>query len=357
VLLERILASSFTTYVAKEFVLTALMKLTTRFSSCTDKIRHVINEYVTSVQVELQQRSVEYDTVFRKYDHLRPGLLERMPAIKDNPQNPEEFNSIPNGDVTPSTEAIKGPEPQQPKQEADSLLDLLGSTDVTSAAPAAPASYPTLVPASTGGGVMDLLGDLDMGAPSTNINSTPDVAQMQSIPAGTGPGATMDLADLIGGPVSQPIVNSTPSIPASVGIPPMPGQFSSIPAMVSPASGIPQITAFAKNGLLIKFDFEKVPDNPSNIVAISMTATNSQPSPMTDFVFQAAVPKTFQLQLKPPSGSVIPPGSTGSITQIINVANPQKQNLRMRLKISYVVNGQSVEEQGQLDNFPAALMQ
>ena len=55
--------------------------------------------------------------------------------------------------------------------------------------------------------------------------------------------------------------------------------------------GIPQITAFAKNGLLIKFDFEKVPDNPSNIVAISMTATNSQPSPMTDFVFQAAVPK------------------------------------------------------------------
>ena len=60
---------------------------------------------------------------------------------------------------------------------------------------------------------------------------------MQSIPAGTGPGATMDLADLIGGPVSQPIVNSTPSIPASVGIPPMPGQFSSIPAMVSPASG------------------------------------------------------------------------------------------------------------------------
>ena len=37
----------------------------------SSKIRHVINEYVTSVQVELQQRSVEYDTVFRKYDHLR----------------------------------------------------------------------------------------------------------------------------------------------------------------------------------------------------------------------------------------------------------------------------------------------
>ncbi len=31
----------------------------------------MINEYVTNVDVELQQRSVEYDAVFRKYDHLR----------------------------------------------------------------------------------------------------------------------------------------------------------------------------------------------------------------------------------------------------------------------------------------------
>ena len=38
----------------------------------------------------------------------RPGLLERMPAIKDNPQNPEEFNNIPNGDVAPSTGPVKG---------------------------------------------------------------------------------------------------------------------------------------------------------------------------------------------------------------------------------------------------------
>ncbi|XP_065071024.1 AP-1 complex subunit gamma-1-like [Rhopilema esculentum] len=88
-----------------------------------------------------------------------------------------------------------------------------------------------------------------------------------------------------------------------------------------------------------------------------MTATNSQPSPMTDFVFQAAVPKSFQLQLKPPSGNMLLPNNTGSIQQIINIANPQKQNIRMRLKINYSMNGQLVEEQGQLDNFPPDLMQ
>ena len=55
--------------------------------------------------------------------------------------------------------------------------------------------------------------------------------------------------------------------------------------------GFPSITAFENNGLKINFGFEKVPGNPSNVVSIMMTATNSLAVPMTDFVFQAAVPK------------------------------------------------------------------
>ena len=55
--------------------------------------------------------------------------------------------------------------------------------------------------------------------------------------------------------------------------------------------GFPPITAFENNGLKINFAFEKVPGNPSNVVSIMVTATNSLAIPMTDFVFQAAVPK------------------------------------------------------------------
>jgi hypothetical protein len=51
------------------------------------------------------------------------------------------------------------------------------------------------------------------------------------------------------------------------------------------------MTVFNKNGLTIEFAFSKVPNNPNNIVTISMTAQNSQPMPMTDFLFQVAVPK------------------------------------------------------------------
>ena len=51
------------------------------------------------------------------------------------------------------------------------------------------------------------------------------------------------------------------------------------------------MTVFNKNGLTVEFTFAKVANNPNNIVDISMSARNSQPIPMTDFLFQVAVPK------------------------------------------------------------------
>ncbi|CAH3029280.1 unnamed protein product, partial [Porites evermanni] len=114
----------------------------------------------------------------------------------------------------------------------------------------------------------------------------------------------------------------------------------------------PSITAFESNGLKIDFAFEKVPGNPSDVVSIMVTATNSLTFPMTDFVFQAA---TFQLQLQSPSGNVIPPNNSGAINQGLKVANPQKQPLRMRLKVTYKINGVAVNEQGEVNSFPPGL--
>ena len=34
--------------------------------------------------------------------------------------------------------------------------------------------------------------------------------------------------------------------------------------------------------------------------------------------------QSFQLQLQPPSGNIIPPSYSGNVVQIVNVANPQK---------------------------------
>lgn len=61
------------------------------------------------------------------------------------------------------------------------------------------------------------------------------------------------------------------------------------------STGIPSITAYNKNGLKIDFSFERSNTNPS-VTVITIQASNSTELDMTDFVFQAAVPKVELLR-------------------------------------------------------------
>ena len=55
------------------------------------------------------------------------------------------------------------------------------------------------------------------------------------------------------------------------------------------------MTAFEKNGLKIDFAFERSAQ--TNVTNITLSATNSNPQPLNDFVFQAAVPKVYYLRV------------------------------------------------------------
>uniref|UniRef100_A0AAR2JMM8 AP-1 complex subunit gamma n=1 Tax=Pygocentrus nattereri TaxID=42514 RepID=A0AAR2JMM8_PYGNA len=116
-----------------------------------------------------------------------------------------------------------------------------------------------------------------------------------------------------------------------------------------PFAGIPPMTAYNKNGLKIEFTFERSNPNP-NISVITIHASNSTEADMTDFVFQAAVPKTFQLQLLSPSSNIVPALNQGNVTQVIRVLNPQK--LRMRIKLTYTYKGAPVQDLAEVNNFP-----
>uniref|UniRef100_A0A665VWS1 AP-1 complex subunit gamma n=1 Tax=Echeneis naucrates TaxID=173247 RepID=A0A665VWS1_ECHNA len=107
----------------------------------------------------------------------------------------------------------------------------------------------------------------------------------------------------------------------------------------------------SKNGLKIDFTFERANPNP-NIAVITIHASNSTEADMTDFVFQAAVPKTFQLQLLSPSSNVVPALNQGTVTQVIRVLNLQKQQLRMRIKLTYTHKGSPVQDLAEVNNFP-----
>ncbi|KAI2662163.1 AP-1 complex subunit gamma-1 [Labeo rohita] len=305
--LEGLLVSNLSTPVTRGYSLTAIMKLSTRFSS-VNRIKKVVSIYGSSIDVELQQRAVEYNALFKKYDHMRPALLERMPIMEKTATNgPAEIQT--NGETDSTILDTKHPPNiTQPASQANDLLDLLGGNDVV---PVIQTTVPTK-PASAGGELLDLLGDL-------SLTGGPTPTPAPSVPISQPP-------FLLDGLTSQPLFNDI-------------------------AAGIPPMTAYNKNGLKIEFTFERSNPNP-NIAVITIHATNSTEADMTEFVFQAAVPKTFQLQLLSPSSNVVPALNQGSVTQVIRVLNPQKQQLRMRIKLTYTHKGSPVQDLAEVNNFP-----
>ncbi|CAI9583472.1 unnamed protein product [Staurois parvus] len=67
-ILESVLISNMSTSVTRGFALTAIMKNSTRFSNTVNRIKKVVSIYGSSIDVELQQRAVEYNALFKKYD-------------------------------------------------------------------------------------------------------------------------------------------------------------------------------------------------------------------------------------------------------------------------------------------------
>jgi len=294
-LLDSILMTSFTTQVSKEYVITALLKLTTRFKSGLSRIRHILDFYGSSMDIELQQRSVEYSALMDN-DQLRAPLLERMPvkeleeeAYSDDDQGTKRVER--KRSLSPPS-SRRSPVPSLQTSQASNLLDLLDGT------PPRPASSVS----SGSGNIKDLLGDFSRETP-------------QPAPVGNSDGI-LSLFD-------------SPSSSLSTGNAP--------------------IVAYDKNNVYVEITLE--PKTSPNITTINLKATNRNSFPVTGFSFQAAVPKMLKLQVLPASSTEIPPKNSGSVVQTMRIANPQQHPLRMLTRVAYTLNGQTVNDEGQLNNF------
>lgn len=81
-LLVSTLDSPYANYLTRQFVLTALTKISSRpttTSTQQERIQTLLASYTTSPELEIQQRAVEYANLFNLGD-IRSGVLERMPA-------------------------------------------------------------------------------------------------------------------------------------------------------------------------------------------------------------------------------------------------------------------------------------
>uniref|UniRef100_A0A8C0EPX8 Golgi associated, gamma adaptin ear containing, ARF binding protein 1 n=1 Tax=Bubo bubo TaxID=30461 RepID=A0A8C0EPX8_BUBBB len=125
---------------------------------------------------------------------------------------------------------------------------------------------------------------------------------------------------------------------------------------IKPSSILP-VTVYDQHGFRVLFHFAKdaLPERPDVlVVVISMLST--APQPIRNIVFQSAVPKVMKVKLQPPSGMELPAFNPivhpSAITQVLLLANPQKEKVRLRYKLTFTIGEQTYNEMGDVDQFP-----
>ncbi|XP_066584813.1 AP-1 complex subunit gamma-1 isoform X3 [Prorops nasuta] len=318
---QRLLWSPQNTVVTKQYTLLSLTKLSTRFQKGNEKIRQIIDTFGSNLHIELQQRGIEFSQLFRKYDHMRPALLERMPPMETARPQANGIIGIVNGESEVEDEKSMVLETPVASSDSSALLDLLETTDIGMPVPAQSKPIINTPMPVHNNDLLDLLSDLNLNAPI----ATSAHIQGQSPPQIFTSNSTSNF--LVDG-----LFNDT------------------LPALAES----PSMVVLDKNGLKITFRLERMQETP-DVLVINMLAQNSGITSLTDFLFQAAVPRTFQLQMLSPSGTVIPP--EGQVTQVLKVTTANNTPLRMRLRISYTGTTGPILEQTEVNNFPPLVSQ
>lgn len=396
----------------KQRALTAYAKLSQRFASSGDvaalsKLDSLLTQHTSSRSLELQLRSCEYMALIHAAKGIAPA-----PVVTNNDDIFGVTTSSSSATVTPSVmQAAQDAIARMPvvdlkvleKRLAAETIDDHGATMSRSTRAAAPAA------ATNGGDLLDLSDMFGGGAPaatSTQNGTTATstfagksdfdlLSEVFSAPAATGPAVPMS-----GGydPFSAPVMPAMPT-PAAVSnpldlfgapsatvapLPPMntggmdlfgaspaPAMQQSAPtvdlfgsspvaaaAPAPPVSSNPRVPAFSYNGLSAEFEYSKPdPMNPqkSELVAYFKNTTGA---PIHGLNLQVAVPKYVQMQMDPPTSTIVPPVSGGNVkpvTQRITVTNSMvgTKNLILKLKISFTSNGQKMEQMATASGFPA----
>jgi AP-1 complex subunit gamma-1 len=273
-LFTAILNSSYSGQSVTQYIITAAMKLTTRLQdpAQVDRLRRLLLSRQADLDVEVQQRSVEYGNLFG-YDEVRRGVLERMPP----PEIREEQRVL--GEATKKRHS-KVPAKKKPSQitEQDMLLDLMGGDS----------DMPSTSNATNGGqhNNADLLNDILGGGAVSSAQQTSGSGQHRPQQS------NMDsIMDLFGG---QPSAAQTSSSQASNDI--LGGSQPQQPAH----------PVYNKNDLQITFAVQR------NAQAVQVTAqfrnTNDFGGSLQSVNLQAAVPKSQKLQLQAISSSELQGG-------------------------------------------------
>ncbi|NXY26776.1 GGA2 protein, partial [Atrichornis clamosus] len=132
-----------------------------------------------------------------------------------------------------------------------------------------------------------------------------------------------------------------------------------VPLISITPSTLSPLTVYDRNGFkaMLHFSREPAPGRPDVLVMVlSMLSTSAHP--IKDIMFQAAVPKTMKIKLQPASGSELPAFSPllspTVVSQVLLLANPHKDPIRLRYKLVFTQGVQLFSEVGEVTGFPEA---
>ncbi|XP_077476122.1 ADP-ribosylation factor-binding protein GGA1 [Stigmatopora argus] len=126
---------------------------------------------------------------------------------------------------------------------------------------------------------------------------------------------------------------------------------------IKPSSLLP-VTVFDGHSLrvLIHFARDSPPSRPDvQVVIISMLS--SAPVPVTNINLHISAQKSLAVKLQPPSGTDLPAFNpilpTAAVTQIMLLANPNKERVQLQYNLRFTLGEQEHSESGSLENWPA----
>ncbi|EGG18708.1 clathrin-adaptor gamma chain [Cavenderia fasciculata] len=317
-LIEAILKNSSTNQTTRQYALTALIKLSSRFSqSILGRIKSMIDQFKIHINLELQQRACEYSSLFAM--DLKTSVLDRMPAVEKTEESPMPPKPT-YGTNTPSPSQGNGNvgTPNQHNNNSANNNSKFGSLleDLNSPAPQQQQQQQ-----QSGTSNMSLLEDIFGPAPTA-----------QSPPFGSSNGNNRQ---------QQP-QQSASSLLGLMGDLTVSPQQQALQPQTQPFS----CPAYNKHGLNINYECSKPQAEQPQMTLIVMQVSNSNSSPVTNLSVKAAVPPYLKIQLLPPSGTTVPPNDSGEVTQsvkILNTVHGQKPVL-LRLKLDFTLNGQTISE-------------
>ncbi|KAL6110527.1 gga1 [Pungitius sinensis] len=125
---------------------------------------------------------------------------------------------------------------------------------------------------------------------------------------------------------------------------------------INPSSLLPVIV-FDKHSLRVLFTFSRdCPPSRPDVLVVIISMLSSAPIPVTNIRFQAAVPKVMKVKLQPPSSTELPAFNPilppAAVTQILLLANPHKEKVRLRYKLTFNLGDGCHDESGDVDQFP-----